>query len=892
MRKYTILLFLFFYALQMNAQGIKGKITDIAGEPLPFATVYIEDLQTGTASNGEGNYQINLPRGNYSIVFQYLGYETQTKVINVSNGFENIDVQLAIEPIQLQEAIVSSDREDAAYTIMRKAIAKAKFHTQQIDAYDATVYLKGSGRLLKTPSLIFFKKKIENALKKEGIDSTTAFVTESVSEVHYERPNTYTEKVISVRTIGDDNNSSPNAFVQSSFYEPRVNGAVSPLSPKAFAHYRFEYMGNFSDRGHLINKIKVTPRSRGDQIFEGFIYIVDQEWSIHSLDLFTYIWGIKFKINQVYAPIEENAWMPINQIFDVTGSVFGFKFEYRYLANVQDYKITLNPDLQVELTVIDDKLEKDLAKEADRQLKNENFETLSELESGKEVSRKQLRKLMKEYEKMEMEELEEKIDTLTDVQSITSYEVDSMAYKRDSTYWSTVRPLPLTRYEVKGYRKMDSMAISSAQEEAAKDSVTVTIGSDGVSTQRLRKKNKFDLKDLVLGGSYKMGKSSRFTIEGVPDNIHFNTVDGYNMKYLFRFSGTSKSKFNWSISPGVRYAFSRKSVGYELSNAFSWGKKLHRSSIFFGGGRDISQLSRNTAIHPYVNDFMSILFERNYMKVYEKDYFVAKWGKNYGPKLTVSVEGEWEKRKPLVNHSDYVLFESNRRSYTSNIPFNSEIGDTSFPEHNAFTTSFKVEAKPWIKYYIRNNRKRQIDDSSPTIHFQLNSGWKGIGDSKSDYQHLELGIRHKLRVGIAGDLTFSVTGGTFLSDDQIYFPDFKHFPANKTPFATLDPIASYRMLDYYSFSIQSAYLSSFVHYQFRKFLVTQIPIVRLTGIREGFYINSLESTSSNHYMELGYNINYIFRFFRLEAVTSWQDFKYQNFGIRVGIATNLDDLFR
>jgi hypothetical protein len=876
----------------LNAQGIKGKITNKAGEPLPFATVYIENLQTGTASNGEGDYQIKLPRGRHSIVYQYLGYETQSRVINVSGSFENIDIQLAVEPIQLQEAIVSSDREDAAYTIMRKAIAKAKFHTQQIDAYDATVYLKGSGRLLKTPSLIFFKKKIEKALKEEGIDSTTAFVTESVSEVHYERPNTYTEKVISVRTVGDDNNSSPNAFVQSSFYEPRVNGAVSPLSPKAFAHYRFEYLGNFSDRGHLINKIKVTPRSRGDQIFEGFIYIVDQEWAIHSLDLFTYIWGIRFNINQVYAPIEENAWMPINQIFDVTGSVFGFKFEYRYLANVQDYDITLNPDLVVELTVIDDKLEKDLAKKADRQLKNENFETLSELESGKEVSRKQLRKLMKEYEKMEMEELTEKIDTLTDVQSITSYEVDSMAYKRDSTYWSTVRPLPLTRYEVKGYHKMDSMAIASAQEEAAKDSVTVTIGSDGVSTQRLRKKSKFDLKDLVLGGSYKMGERSRFTIEGIPDNLHFNTVDGYNMKYLFRFSGTAKSKLNWSISPGVRYAFSRKAFGYELSNAFSWGKKRHRSSLLVGGGRDISQLSRNTAIHPYVNDFMSILFERNYMKVYEKDYVIAKWGKNYGPKLTISLQGEWEKRRPQVNYSDFVLFESNRRSYTSNIPYNSEIGDTSFPEHNAFTTSFRVETKPWLKYSIRNNRKRVIDDSSPTIHFQLNSGWNGVGNSQTDYQQVELGIRHQLRIGIAGDLTFSITGGTFLKDDQVYFPDFKHFPANKTPFATLDPVASYRMLDYYSFSTESAYLSSFVHYQFRKFLVTQIPIVRLTGIREGFYLNSLESASSNHYMELGYNINYIFRLFRLEAVTSWQDFKYQNFGIRVGIATNLDDLFR
>ena len=58
---------------------------------------------------------------------------------------------------------VVAGEENPAYTIMRKAIAKSKYHLQQIDSYNATVYIKGSGRLKKAPFWI------RRQLKKEGI---------------------------------------------------------------------------------------------------------------------------------------------------------------------------------------------------------------------------------------------------------------------------------------------------------------------------------------------------------------------------------------------------------------------------------------------------------------------------------------------------------------------------------------------------------------------------------------------------------------------------------------------------------------------------------------------------------------------------------------------------
>ena len=71
------------------------------------------------------------------------------------------------------------------------------------------------------------------------------------------------------------------------FYLPEVVNAISPLSPRAFSYYKFEYQGSFMERGYEINKIKVTPRSKGDDVFEGEIYIREDFWNIHSLDMTT-----------------------------------------------------------------------------------------------------------------------------------------------------------------------------------------------------------------------------------------------------------------------------------------------------------------------------------------------------------------------------------------------------------------------------------------------------------------------------------------------------------------------------------------------------------------------------------------------------------------------------
>jgi hypothetical protein len=136
-----------------------------------------------------------------------------------------------------------------------------------------------------------------------------------------------------------------------------------------------------------------------------------------------------------------------------------------------------------------------------------------------------------------------------------------------------------------------------------------------------------------------------------------------------------------------------------------------------------------------------------------------------------------------------------------------------------------------------------------------------------------------------------VNAGIFINDDQMSFIDYVHYLGNRTPITTLDPAGSFRLLDYYKHSTNDKYFAGHVHYQFRRFLFTQMFLLRAAGIRENIFVNHLEAPTANHYTEFGYSIDYILRIFRLEFVSSFQNGSYRDFGVRIGIASNLDDIF-
>ncbi|MCB0636972.1 MAG: carboxypeptidase-like regulatory domain-containing protein, partial [Lewinella sp.] len=717
-------------SLQAQTGGVRGYIRNAAGEPLEYATIYVRETGSGTVANVEGFYDIRLAPGEYTLVYQFLGYEAKVERVAVGDLHKDLNVQLERRVMELATVEVYSNGEDPAYTVMRRAIAKADFHRQQLDYYSAQVYIKGSGRLLRVPGIA------RRALENEGVeaDSTVAYTTESVSEVEYERPNTYRERVISVYTTGEDNGSSPMPFINGSFYEAEIAQVISPLSPRAFGYYRFEMAGYFTDRGYAVNKIKVIPRSRGDNVFEGYIYIIEDLWAIHSLELTTYKLGIRFDINQIYAPIQEQVWLPVTHRFKVTGRVFGFGFDYSYLAAVSNYDIRLNPDLDVDFSVIDEKINRELARTAEaRQDEISTQATVEEkLSTGEELTRRDLRQLMREYEREERQEQEE-----PEIVENRSFEVDSLAYQRDSSYWATVRPIPLTNFEVKGYERIDSLAIAEEAEAEAE--------ADGIKQESGFSKSLGWFGDILTGHSFKLAERNYIHYDGI-NNLGFNPVEGYWLASRLRYTHrTDDTRFSWSFTP--RYGFAWKRMVWRSDANYRFGPGHSPTRLDIGGGRYVTQYNEPYEVNELFNTFYALIGERNFLSLYEKEFGTARWRKTWWSTATLNIRAEWARRRTIRNYTDHTWFDRDDRFYSFSLPLIRE-GQYPVPAfEKAATVEVDVSWKPWQRYRISNGEREAAGNRGPIFALNYRKGIPNIGESVTDYDRVGLTYRHSITPG-------------------------------------------------------------------------------------------------------------------------------------------------
>ncbi|MGW8123737.1 DUF5686 and carboxypeptidase regulatory-like domain-containing protein [Roseivirga echinicomitans] len=851
---------LLLFSLPSMAQGIRGTIKDDKGELLPFASIYVKEIGSGTSSNLEGFYEYRLPSGNYQVTFQFMGYATEIKNIKVGAGFETVNIVMKPQVINLASVTVESKAEDPSYTIMRKAIAKAEYHLLQNDSYSAEVYMKGTGQVTKVPWLL--KKTFE----KEGIDTSQVFTSESVSEIYFERPNTFKEKVISVRTTGQEsNNANPNAYINSSFYLPDVVNAVSPLSPRAFSYYKFKYEGSFIERGYEINKIRVTPRSKGDDLFEGVIYIREDFWNIHSLDLTTSLMGFQVRIEQIFAPIKGEIWMPVTQKFEFSGSIFGLAGSYNYLASVSDYTVTVNEDLDPSVILIDEKIQ--AAPEEIKAIKTGNVaEGVNQVfKEEQEVSRKQFRKLMREYDKEERKETGE-----ADVVSDYYFNIDSLATKKDSLYWISRRPVPLTDREIVGYQREDSTYFAEKAKAEADSS-------------RLRNGERFRVQDVFFGSYYKFGDRLRFDFPGFIPRLRFNTVEGFNLDFTGTFSWREDTTTRLRISPFVRYGFSGKQVYGKVESIFGIGKNEQRSTFRVEGGNYIQQFNP-TAIDDFSNSLYSLLAEKNYAKFYEKTYANVSFAKRFRFRYTIGAKLEWASRSELFNTTNYSIIDVENRLYRTNDINNNETLVGGFNDSKALISSLSFVVKPWLKFRKYNGRLIPLENSSPSFRLTYKKAFNEVLGSNTQYDHVEFGLKTTFDLGVRAKIDIEGEAGQFFNNQQVLFTDFKHFQGNRLPFTPLSVTGGYRLLDYYKYSTADQYASIFTHIRFRKFLFTQLPMLRLSGLKENLFVNYLATPTSGDYTELGYTIDNIFRVLRVEFVQSFQYGKAKNFGVRVGVA--------
>lgn len=185
MKKITT--FIFLLSSFISFSQVKGKITDTKGKSLPFVNVYLENSIAGTTTNNNGDYNLKIEKpGNYTILFQFLGYKTAKKSITINKLPFVLNVTLQEEQVSLDEVQINS-KENPANAIIRNTIANKNKNTDKLGKYTSDFYSRGVFKIKNAPKKILGQEVGDLG---GGLDSTRSgiiYLSETISKISYQK---------------------------------------------------------------------------------------------------------------------------------------------------------------------------------------------------------------------------------------------------------------------------------------------------------------------------------------------------------------------------------------------------------------------------------------------------------------------------------------------------------------------------------------------------------------------------------------------------------------------------------------------------------------------------------------------------------------------------------
>jgi TonB-dependent starch-binding outer membrane protein SusC len=108
MKKFLLLCFSFVFAITVTwaqERVVTGKLTSAEdGSVLPGVNVVLKGTTNGTVSDSDGNYRLTIPSGGGSLVFSFIGLQTQEIAVGDRSV---VDVTLSSDVTQLSEVVVT-----------------------------------------------------------------------------------------------------------------------------------------------------------------------------------------------------------------------------------------------------------------------------------------------------------------------------------------------------------------------------------------------------------------------------------------------------------------------------------------------------------------------------------------------------------------------------------------------------------------------------------------------------------------------------------------------------------------------------------------------------------------------------------------------------------------
>lgn len=792
----SCLLFLAVFSLQAQTfYKLRGYVYSEDDQPLPGANIRVYDSQTGTQTNANGQFEISLEQGLHRIGVSYIGYSSEFFELVVDQDLVK-NVFLKPDTSMLTEVVVNVKKKDFSYEVIRNVIENKEKYLNQYQNFRCNTYVKS----LEEPVNIKAQKpsKDDDPFKNDSIPQKNYF--EANITRYAAPPNKLKEERTAVKKIGEQETLFFTSTTDGEFDLYQNLQQIKKLSENAF-------VSPISPLGFASYKYKLEDTYYADGKLVYKISVKPKqtgnalyEGEIEVIDQLWVLKNVDLKLSKKSLIIyDEFAFKQAYQKFDNKWVISSEQFEWK-LKEAGQIKTGITTVSQSNF-VFDSTYAK-------------NF-------FGPEIAK-------------------------------TSQE----AYKKDSTFWESIRPEPLSREERDVIKKQEAYDLRVNSEEYL-DSIDAVY-------------NKITFLKVAWSGvgHINRAKKTNWEFGSIPSLINIVAIGGwrmqYNLNYLKRFENRKRIR----VSPYLNYGFLNRDLRGQITVDYLYNP-VRQSNLFLNFGQGFDVINGSATI----SDF----FKRN--------NFYINTGLNLGHRTELFNGFYFNTNLNFNKREDFGDFKFSRLGdelYDEN-------GPQVFPNSSILKTNFKIEYTPKQLYISEPNEKIVLGSKFPTFGIQYNKAFQLNNGLKKAFTDIEFSISQYFNIGILGTSEYKISIGKFLDTTKVAPMDYK-YQRGGDPIWFSPSMSTYQLIPQ-TFSTFGWVFESHYEHQFNGFLISKIPLINKTGINTTAGAGLLYVPDQNYqYSELYAGINRVFKLgkarFRLGAyyVTSQSN----QFGFDSGFKFSLE----
>jgi hypothetical protein len=335
--------------------AVRGKVTDVNMEPLPYVTIRTHELKYGTVTKIDGTYELMLGAGKYEMIFSIMGYKTQVHTILVRNEENTLNVIMEEDEEygKLSEVVVRARIVDRSEEIIRNVIRNKDAILAASGPYSCKIYIKAAQEdSFSVTKKNIFSKKSHTLVEDPDNELSRMTMSEIVLQYDHESDSRVKEKRIAVSERGNTDGlffltaTDGNMNIYNTLMKAPALSEIPFLSPVSYSGmmaYRYKTLKTEFQGRRKIYTISVKPRQLSNTTVEGELKIMDSLWVVleakftlpkYHLPEYDY-----FLVEQEYNYVDSTAWMLGRQKFTYYAKNSKLKKSGYTIAVYQDYQL-------------------------------------------------------------------------------------------------------------------------------------------------------------------------------------------------------------------------------------------------------------------------------------------------------------------------------------------------------------------------------------------------------------------------------------------------------------------------------------------------------------------------------------------------------------------------